>query len=157
QPYVTRSRAEEGTKKSSADFGRYSRPVVTNTPVNVAGKWIGARLKGDLATSRLAGISQKTLPDLSHPIRIGADHGRLVTQSRQLKMGVAPAGGLRELARQAGQVHRLPIQPQGTKKILDFIKELTTAFRPLAQSSQNFPFGLPLQRQTGFQDGHARI
>jgi len=74
-----------------------------------------------------------------------------------LKVGVAPAGGLRELACQAGQVHRLPIQRQGTKKILDFIQELATAFRPLAQSSQNFPFGSPLQRQTGFQDSHARI
>jgi len=82
QPYVTRSRAEEGTKKSSADFGRYSRPVVTNTPLNVAGKWIDARFKRDLATSRLAGIGQETLPDLSHPIRIGGDNDRLVGLGR---------------------------------------------------------------------------
>ena len=63
EPCVTGARAEERAKKPSAHFGRYSRPVVTNTPLNFAGKWIDARFKRDLATSRLAGIGQETLPD----------------------------------------------------------------------------------------------
>ena len=43
-------------------------------------------------------------------------------------MGVAPAGGLREFACQAGQVHRLPVQRQRTKKILDFIQGTPSEF-----------------------------